>query len=369
MATEVSVRFPQKPKLSSWVSREREAAGRGGRSEELDPPPCELSVVMPVYNGSATVGRVVEEMLGEFHDRRIEVVLVDDGSRDHSPAVCAALAEKYPGKVVFIQLARNFGEHNAVLAGLREARGDYAAIVDDDGQHPAADVRRMLDHAQLHGLDAVYGRFRRRCHPYLRIFASWAANGAAGFLLRKPRGLYLSSFKVMSRFAIDQVCRYQGPVPYVDALLLRATDRIAQIEVEHRPRAHGRSSYNFRRLFALWMGIVVEYSLAPFRMAIAGGLALALLGAMALAALAGARVLAGYPMDAWIWVTTIAAFAGGLQFLAVGVIAEYVSRMMLHHSGMPQQVVRSVTRNEAAAWARDARDIHPRSLPLRSSQV
>jgi hypothetical protein len=348
MATDVSIRFPN-PTLASWADH-RPGTGRMGRSEPLSLPRCTLSIVVPVYNGSATVGSVVEEMLKVLaDDGPLEGILVDDGSRDQSPAVCAALAEKHAGEVVYIQLSRNFGEHNAVMAGLRAARGEYVAIVDDDGQHPAEDVGRMLEHARRHDLDVVYGRFRRRCHPWLRVLGSWCVNRMAEYLLRKPRGLYLSSFKVISRFAIDELCRYQGPTPYVDGLLLRVTDRIAQIEVEHRPRAAGRSGYSISKLLALWWVIAVEYSPAPFRAALTGGLILALLGAVALVVLGVVGLFVDTTVHGWWWVVAATALVGGLLCSAAGLIGEYLSRIMQHLSGMPQQVTRSIT--------------HGRSLP------
>jgi undecaprenyl-phosphate 4-deoxy-4-formamido-L-arabinose transferase len=113
-----------------------------------------------------------------------------------------------------VQLARNFGEHNAVLAGLRYACGQYVAVLDDDGQNRPQDVLKMLAHAQRHRLDVVYGRYRGRQHPWPRILGSWFHNKVANFVLGKPRDLYLSSFKVMSRFVVDEVVKFTGPFPY-----------------------------------------------------------------------------------------------------------------------------------------------------------
>src|SRR5262249_26364071 len=171
-----------------------------------------------------------------------------------------------------VQLSRNFGEHNAVLAGLKHAAGQYVAVMDDDGQHRAIDVLRMFQFAKQRKLNVVYGRHRSRQHPRWRILGRWFNDRIATFLLRKPRDLYLSSFKVMSRFVVEEVRRRAGPFLYLDGLILRVTRNIGQIDVGHRPRQGGRSGYTLGKLVGLWLSMCFSSSVALMRLTMATGL-------------------------------------------------------------------------------------------------
>ncbi|MHB8903355.1 MAG: glycosyltransferase family 2 protein, partial [Thermoguttaceae bacterium] len=212
----------------------------------------ELSLVIPVYNGSETIASVVAGARAALASVSHEIVLVNDGSADASEEVCRRLAAEYPATVSFVQLSRNFGEHAAVLAGLRRTRGEFVATLDDDGQNPPDQIPLLLEYARLHRLDVVYGRYREKHHSLLRNGGSWLTNAVATFVLKKPPDLYLSSFKVMSRFLVDVLGEYRGPYPYLDGLILQATQRFGQVVVEHRQRQLGRSGYNLRRLLRLW---------------------------------------------------------------------------------------------------------------------
>src|SRR5262245_55295755 len=203
----------------------------------------ELSIVVPVYNGAASVPQIVQWLHHVFVGISVEIILVNDGSQDDSERVCGALVDSYPGTVTLIHLARNFGEHNAVLAGLNYAAGKYIAVMDDDGQNPPEEVLRMLTVLKSKNYDALYGRYRVKHHGWFRNLGSVFADRIANLMLKKPRGLYLSSFKVMNRFVRREVIKYRGPFPYIDGLICRSTSNIGQIDVEHRPRGHGRSNY------------------------------------------------------------------------------------------------------------------------------
>ncbi|MFN7195169.1 MAG: glycosyltransferase family 2 protein, partial [bacterium] len=178
--------------------------------------PPELSVVVPVYRGAATVGRLVEALAGlrAALPGGLEIVLVDDGSPDDSAAVCRRLVET-AGEVpvVLVEHARNYGEHNAVMTGLRHARGRFVGPMDDDLQNPPEEVLRLLAHCRDNDLDVVYTRYARKEHAWWRNLGSRFANKVADWLLDKPPGLYLSSFRCMSALAAGAVGRYSGPYP------------------------------------------------------------------------------------------------------------------------------------------------------------
>lgn len=170
-----------------------------------DPLPdgIELSFVIPVYNSGKTIGGVVQRIHELYGDLRFEIVLVNDGSQDDSERVCDELVRNHPDTITFLHLARNFGEHGAVLAGLNHVQGRFAAILDDDGQNPPEEVRRLYDEIRTRGQDVVYGRYRVKRHSLMRNLGSRFNDRVANVMLNKPPDLYLSSFKILNRFTID----------------------------------------------------------------------------------------------------------------------------------------------------------------------
>src|SRR5260221_535976 len=202
-----------------------------------------LSIVIPVYNGAKTIGELVAALAALSIKGGHEIVLVNDGSRDNSLAVCRDLLRKCPVPLTVVDLARNFGEHNAVMAGLRAARGAWVVTMDDDLQNPPDEVVRLLEYAQSTGKAAIYTWYGSKAHAAWRNLGSRFTNDVADLLLDKPKGLYLSSFRCLSAFVVEHVTRYAGPFPYIDGLVLQVTQDIDRIEVKHLRLAEGRSNY------------------------------------------------------------------------------------------------------------------------------
>lgn len=307
-----------------------------------------LSIVVPVYRGAGTVGRLVQALSELRPEGGLEVVLVNDGSPDNSAAVCEELVRTASVPLIYIEHARNFGEHNAVMTGLRHASGRYVISMDDDLQNPPEEVVRLYDHARLGNWDVVYTRYGTKQHAGWRNLGSRFANAVADRLLDKPKGLYLSSFRCMSAFVVRAVTRYGGPYPYVDGLIMQVTQCIDSIEVQHFPRAEGRSNYTLRRLVRLWLNLATSFSLAPLRVATFTGAALALLGGIgAIATIAEALITRATP-SGWASTMTAILLVSGVQSMILGVVGEYVGRTFLSANGKPQGIVRCVARNAAA---------------------
>ena len=197
------------------------------------------SIVIPVYNSARTIGPLVERLLAVLPVDALQIVLVNDGSVDDSDAACRAVSARYLGTVTYVRLSRNFGEHNAVMAGLHHARGDYVVVMDDDCQNPPEEVPRLIDHASSRGYDIVYTSSARKHHHWARNLGSRLNDRMATLMLDKPPDLYLSSFKCLSRFLVGEILKYRGPYPYVDGLALRCTRNIGTIQVRHEPRRGG----------------------------------------------------------------------------------------------------------------------------------
>jgi glycosyltransferase involved in cell wall biosynthesis len=305
----------------------------------------ELSLVIPVYNGSRTIGALVEHTTKILGLTSFEIVLVNDGSEDDSETVCAQLAEKFPQNVTFVHLSRNFGEHSAVLAGFTEARGRYIAVLDDDGQNPPEEVVRMLDELKRKNYDVVYGHYIEKKHSWFRNLGSRFNDRIATLMLHKPKDLYLSSFKVMNRFLINEIIKYHGPYPYTDGLIYRVTRNIGQIPVEHRASVSGPSRYTFRKLVRLWLNMFLNFSIKPLRISVYVGLFASCLSIVALVAILIDKLW--ITPNLTVGIPTIlgsVVFFSGIQLMILGLVGEYLGRLYLDQTGTPQFIVRYTTR-------------------------
>jgi len=303
----------------------------------------QLSIVIPVFNGSETIERLVDEVHSVFEGRHFEVVLVNDGSTDDSERVCQAMALKFCSTVMFAQLSRNFGEHAAVLAGMSRSTGEFVGILDDDGQNPPQELMRLWQHIRETGSDVVYGRYITKEHGWFRNLGSRLNGLCAASLIDKPRHIYLSSFKVLSRSLVEELLKYRGPFPYLDALICRSTRRMTQIDVTHRPRASGRSNYTIPRLTALWLNMCVGYSLVPSRLTFFIGVLITLAGGVWLIAIVIECAFPGAAAPATVPALLAAALLiSGIQLLGVGILGEYAGRILMQQNGLPPYVIRYV---------------------------
>jgi glycosyltransferase involved in cell wall biosynthesis len=316
----------------------------------ISQPAPELSFVIPVYNGSRTLGPVVERIRTVFARMHFEVILVNDGSEDDSELLCAKLVEGLPQIVTFVQLSRNFGEHNAVLAGLSHARGQYVAVLDDDGQNPPDEVVPMLAELKRRNYDVIYGHYIKKEHSWFRNAGSRFNNRIATLILDKPKDLYLSSFKVMTRFVVDEITKYRGPFPYIDGLIYRTTRKIGQIPVQHRAEPSGHSRYSFRKLVRLWLNMFLNFSILPLRLSVYVGLFTSCFSVLALLLILidkiwlSPNITMGIPT-----VLGSIVFFSGIQLMILGLVGEYLGRLYLDHTGTPQYIVRYVTPNHSEA--------------------
>jgi len=301
----------------------------------------EISVVIPVY-GSATilpslVQKLEEVLRGAVGEARFEAVLVHDHGPDDSWKVLKALGADRPW-LKGINLRRNAGQHNAVMAGFAHATGRYVVTMDDDLQHDPNDIPRIIE-ALEGGADLCYVRFESRQHALWKRLGSRFNDWVASRLLNKPSGLYLSPFRGVRREVCEAALAYRGPFVYVDGLLLQSTSNFTSITAHHHLRQDGRSGYSLRKSVALWMQMATSFSIVPLRFVSFAGMA-ASAAAFLFALIVIARKLLN-PELAVGWSSLIVAilFMGGLQLLALGAIGEYTGRILLNVNNRPQYVV------------------------------
>jgi len=299
-----------------------------------------VSIVIPVYNGAKTIKPLVEALEKELTQKfDLELVLVNDGSpSDNSAEVCTHIAMSDPN-VKFLDLSTNFTEHNAVMAGLNYCSGEAAVIIDDDFQNPPSEIIKLVDKLN-EGYDVAYSYYRKKQHHFLRNLGSRFNNIIATVLLGKPRNLYLSSFKAISRFVIDELVKYKGPYPYIDGLILRFTRNCGRVQVEHHSSLKDTSGYTFHKLISLWLRMFTNFSILPLRTVTVLGFVFAVAG-FAGAIFFTIEKLRNPDLPAG-WASLIISLfvISGVQLFALGMLGEYLGRLFLKDSGKPQFVVR-----------------------------
>jgi undecaprenyl-phosphate 4-deoxy-4-formamido-L-arabinose transferase len=307
-------------------------------------PPPAVSFVIPLYNSAETIAGVVRDLEALSIEGGHEIILVNDGSSDGTGAVCRGLLASMRVPTLYIEHARNYGEHNAVLTGWRHASGEYFVNLDDDGQNPPSEAKRLWEEAKRSGLDVVFGHYLEKQHSFWRNAGSRFTNRMTDWALDKPPGFYLSSFRCVSAFVARQVVTYAGPYPYIDGLILQVTQRIGSITVRHDPRRAGKSTYTLRRLVRLWLSAWVNFSVLPLRVATVLGLVLAAAGVVALGTVAYLWLQNIGPGFGFGWLMAALLVFSGTQLVLLGLIGEYVGRMFLAVNQRPQSVVRDIVR-------------------------
>jgi len=318
---------------------------------EIYPPKGHrISVLIPVYNSAQTIGELVDNVVDTLSPvaNLREIILVNDGSADNSHEEVLAAVDRHPDIVKYINLMRNFGEHNAVMCGLRFVTGDSVTIIDDDFQNPPSEILKLVNKL-TGGYDVVYSYYDEKHHSGFRNLGSAFNDMAAAVLLKKPRGLYLSSFKTIDALLIRFITPYDGPYPYIDGLILRSTTRIGRQLCQHDDRKVGKSNYTLRKLVRLWINMFTGFSVLPLRLTSYLGIFVSFCSLIMALYFVSARIFGPFFTDHDIpagWASTIVAisFFAGLQLIMLGMIGEYLGRLFLTISSTPQFLIRQTYR-------------------------
>jgi len=300
-----------------------------------------ISIVIPVYNGSETIKKIVDELINQLYDfYLIEIILVNDCSTDSSSQVCTLVHNEHKKIVKFYDLAKNVGEHNAVMAGLNQVTGNYIVIMDDDFQNPINEVKNLIEEIIKKGCDVVYTYYEKKHHSIYRNIGSNFNNYIATIMLKKPKNLYLSSFKIMNRFLVDEVIKYELPFPYIDGLILRTTSNIGKLKVAHNKREKGESGYTLRKLISLWLNMFTNFSIVPLRAVIFVGAVFGIIGLfLGVYTIFEKIIYPDLPIGFATITFSIFVFAG-IQLIALGMIGEYIGRIFLSQNKKPQYTIK-----------------------------
>ena len=306
---------------------------------------CTLSIVVPVYRSAQILPQLVEKIFAEMHKEGLndsfELVLVNDASPDNSWQVIRSLAQQH-AFIKGISLRRNFGQHNAIMAGLHYISGDFVVLMDDDLQHPPHAIGDLM-RALSAGYDVCYTNYLNRQHAAWKKLGSRFNDWMATHLLGKPKGLYLSSFKGLRNEIVQEIILYDGPYAYIDGLIFDVTRSITTIDIEHQARHEGVGNYNLRRSLSLWLKMATSFSVLPLRLATYTGFALAAISSIMIIVVLVQKLM--HPDLAAGWASLIATilFIGGIQTLCIGVMGEYLGRTYLKLNHKPQFVVGGTT--------------------------
>ena len=299
-----------------------------------------ISFVIPCYHSEHTIGGVVDEIVSTVTAHGgydYEIILINDNSPDNVMNTITELSKANP-RVKGLELSRNFGQHSAIMAGFTYLTGDIIVCLDDDGQTPANEMFKLID--KLDEFDLVFAEYKNKQHSGFRNFGSKVNDLMARWLLSKPKDLKIMSYFACKRYVVDEVLRYENPYPYMSGLLLRATRKVCNVEVNHRERVEGSSGYSMKKLLLLWINGFTSFSVKPLRIATFIGFLTAAVGFIF-----GIYVIIHkfvVPDSLMGWSSTMAAmlFIGGMIMLMLGMVGEYVGRIYLSINRSPQFVIR-----------------------------
>lgn len=300
-----------------------------------------VSFVIPCYRSEHTLKGVVSEIettMEKMDKYEYDIVLVNDCSPDHTFQVIRELCSE-KAYVRGISFSRNFGQHAALMAGLRHSDGDYVICLDDDGQTPASEVGKLFQKLE-EGWDAVYAKYEHKQHSAFRNLGSKVNEMMTRIMLEKPADLYISSYFGVKKFVVEDMLRYENSYPYVIGLVLRATKNITNVVVQHREREEGTSGYTIKKLLGLWFNGFTAFSVKPLRIATGIGGVFATLGFIyGIYTILKRLFVPDVPLG---FSSTMAAivFFGGMIMLMLGLIGEYIGRIYISLNNQPQYVIR-----------------------------
>ena len=304
-----------------------------------------LSFVIPCYRSQNTILKVVDEIEATVKTRDgydYEIILVNDCSPDNVWSVIADLARRN-SRVTAINLAKNFGQHSALLAGYNHCSGDYVISLDDDGQTPADELYKLVDKLD-EGFDVVYASYGEVHQNIIRRLGSNFAKAMSDYMFDiKGDKNHGSSYYIAKKFIIDEMIKYKNPYPYMGGLILRVTRNIGFVFVTHRDRMEGRSGYSFKGLVNLWLNGFTAFSVKPLRIGSYVGFISSILGILYAIYIIIKKLFINPDLQTgWSSIISVVMIIGGIIMLMLGLIGEYIGRIYICINNSPQYVIKEI---------------------------
>lgn len=301
-----------------------------------------ISVIIPVYNAEHSIYELTKKILETLAEHQPEIILVNDNSSDRSHEECIKACKEFENQISYIKLMKNVGEHNAVMAGLKHAEGDWTLIMDDDFQNPPEEALKLVNFAKENEFDVVYGDYEKKKHSFLRNLGSKINDLTANYILKKPKGLYLSSFKCFKKSILNEITKYKGPFPYIDGLILSITSNIGSLKLSHSLRRIGKSNYTFLKLIKLYSHMSTNFSTVPIHFFSSVGIIIAFFSTIYgvyifLEKFFNPELPLGYSS-----ILTAIIFFSGVQLIFLGLIGEYIGKILKNVNQEPQYSIEEI---------------------------
>lgn len=299
-----------------------------------------ISFVIPCYGSEQTIGIVtgqIKEVMKEREEFDYEILLVNDCSPDNVWSVITKLC-KEDSHIRAIRLAKNFGQHSALMAGYTFVTGDYVATLDDDGQTPAGEVFQLINKVK-EGYDVAYGYYPERKDNIFRKFGTLMNNKMLEMMIDKPKSVHLTSYFVAKRYIVDEIVKYKNPYPYIWGLVLRTTKNIVNVPINHEERKEGKSGYTLVKLLNLWMNGFTAFSVKPLRIATGVGVVTSAVGVLFIIFTIVKKLMQPDLVPGYSSLMAVLLFIGGMLMVMLGLIGEYVGRIYICINASPQFVI------------------------------
>lgn len=304
----------------------------------------EISIVIPVYNSHECVAELSRQIADALGSAGIsyEQIMVNDCSRDSSWDEIKKEAEKNPN-LLGINLRKNGGQDSAILTGLNYAKGKWIVIMDDDLQHSPYDIPKLYEESKK-GFDVVYANFEAKKQKLWKNLGSWFNGKISEIALDKPKGIYLSPFKIVSGDVVKEMVKFDNLFPYIDGLILQVTRNITQIDIEHHKRELGKSNYNLVKSIKVFLRMLFGFSTMPLNLASYTGFFSAAVG-LVLAIVYAVQYFTGKAdVTGWTTLVILLLILGGLILVSLGIIGKYLGQMYLTVNRQPKFVVKETTK-------------------------
>lgn len=285
----------------------------------------DISVVVPVYNSEECLNELHSRIQNALADFRFQIIFVNDGSSDRSWNILSEFSVNHEN-VISIDLSKNFGQNNAILAGLKYCRGEYTVIMDDDLQHDPKDIPLLITECKK-GFDVCFASFENLNQKGWKNSGSRFNGKIAEWFIGKPKNIYLSPFKAIHISVIDRIKHYKGSFPYIDVMILQTTNSFTQVELKHHPRFKGKGNYTFRKSLIVFFNHLFSYSVFPLKLITWTGVISVLFSFVAGIFYLWEYFYGTHRVEGWVTLALLILFFGGMILFSVGIVGSYISRM------------------------------------------